>query len=163
MELEEGNKMLRTISIVFAFLMISACVAPEPETTGNEALGETVLEAASESEKTSPEGDYKYTPVRFELSSRDDEPSAEEIKQCEDVGGAVQRAGLAGYYHCVQEYPDAGKVCSDSSECEGTCRTQSSEAVGKPGTGTCQEVDVAFGCFAMVSNGVVDGGMLCVD
>ena len=155
--------MLRSLSLILALLLISACVAPEAEAPVDEPLGGPVLEAAPETEKASPDSDFTYTPVRFELSSRDDEPSAEERKQCDDVGGKVQRAGLAGYYHCVQEYPDAGKVCRDSSECVGMCRTQSSEAIGKPGTGTCQKVDVAFGCFAMVNNGVVDGGMLCVD
>ena len=105
----------------------------------------------------------EYTRIRFGLQSREDEPSEADRKRCEEAGGRVQRAGLRGVYQCVQTYPDAGKVCRDSKDCLGDCRTMDSAAIGRPGTGTCQEVDVPFGCYALVRDGVVDGGMLCVD
>ena len=97
------------------------------------------------------------------MENRDDVPGQEDRARCEEGGGKVQRVGLRGFYACVQKYPDAGKVCRDSKECLGDCRTTDSNAVGRPGTGTCQEVDVPLGCFARVNDGMVDGGMLCVD
>ena len=162
--------MLRAMVIAASFGLIAACAATEQDTLPGDLPEQQDLEAPAEQLSTEtadptekPEKLAEYTKISFGLSGRDEEPSAADKKRCTDVGGRVQRAGLRGVYQCVQTYPDAGKVCRDSDECLGDCRTSDSDAVGKPGTGMCQEVDVPFGCFALVRDGVVDGGMLCVD
>ena len=159
--------MLRALIIVASFGFIASCAAVDQEVPPEEPKEETVLETLPETSET---GDaettretLEYTRIRFGLQSRDDEPSVADRKRCEEAGGRVQRAGLRGVYQCVQTYPDAGKICRDSKDCLGNCRTMDSAAIGRPGTGTCQEVDVPFGCYALVRDGVVDGGMLCVD
>lgn len=155
--------MIRAILFSLAMVGLSACAGTDRDTPTDVIGDETTKEAGSDDEKTTTNSEYQYKPVRFNLSSPDAEPSEVEKQACAKVGGKVQRAGLRGSYHCVQTYPDAGKICSDSSECVGQCRTVSSRAMGKPGTGTCQNIDVPFGCFALVNNGMVDGAMLCVD
>ena len=159
--------MLKFMIVALSAGLLAACAGPHQIADNGQPTDDPVSEAASDPESEDsaeqPTTPLEYKPVKFNLKSRDAEPSTEDRKRCEDVGGRVQRAGLAGAYHCVQTYPDAGKVCRDSAECLGDCRTVDSDAVGRPGTGTCQEVDVPFGCYALVRDGKVDGGMLCVD
>lgn len=149
------------------FSALSACVATDQDVSQGELQEDQTQTSGTQSSSPEvsepPESGSEYVRIKFGLKSRDDLPSAEDRKRCEDAGGRVQRAGLLGLYHCVQDFPDGGKVCRDRSECIGECRTDDSRAVGLPGTGTCQEVDVPFGCYAMVRDGMVDGGMLCVD
>ena len=159
--------MLKFVIVGLSAWLLVACGATGPDSlpTPPNETGESSQQAEDQDlvdndrTFTVPE----YTRIRFGLKSRDEEPAAADKKRCTDAGGRVQRVGLRGVYECVQTYPDAGKVCRDSSECLGDCRTTDAEAIGNPGTGTCQQVDVPFGCYAQVRNGVVDGGMLCVD
>jgi len=84
---------------------------------------------------------------------------------CKAAGGDISREGMLGWEYCVQTYPDAGKVCSGDADCEGTCRADPNNltiAPGEPATGTCQRVDVPFGCYATIENGKM-GHTLCVD
>lgn len=159
--------MLRAIVFAAMINIVIACAATDPEASPPETVDHTTLESQPDSEKPSETGKtdeaVEYTPIRFDLPTRDAEPTDAERNRCTEAGGSVQRAGLAGAYHCVQTYPDAGKVCRDSKDCIGNCRAVNSVKIGKPGTGTCQTVDIPFGCYALVRNGVVDGGMLCVD
>ena len=90
-----------------------------------------------------------------------------ERKACIAAGGAVSPQGLAGYEMCVLPYKDAGKTCSDSSECLGQCRAQSlstpqqSEAT-QAVKGQCQANNIPFGCYSEIIDGTVQPG-LCVD
>ena len=62
---------------------------------------------------------------------------------------------------CTIPTGDAGKSCTDSSECERRCLT----GVGEPGkqvTGQCQSSNQPFGCWAEVLKGVAQPG-LCID
>lgn len=89
----------------------------------------------------------------------------DERARCEAAGGTVERAGRAGWERCVQSYPDAGKACSDSTECLGECRVPDDKREIKAGTpveGVCQAKDVPFGCHAKVEKGVA-GPFICVD
>lgn len=89
--------------------------------------------------------------------------NSKEIKHCKKNGGEVQRAGRMGLPHCVITYADAGKACQDSSECTGRCLlVNSNEPVGARVTGTCQQNNLRFGCYAVVENGVA-GPAVCVD
>ena len=115
--------------------------------------------AAPATETAVPASRYQYVDVAGEIAT----PA--ERAACKAAGGEISRAGMLGWEHCVQTYPDAGKVCSGDADCEGTCRadtTNQGVAPGKPATGTCQTVDVPFGCYAMIEDGKM-GYTLCVD
>ena len=93
--------------------------------------------------------------------------SAAERQSCTATGGTVSRQGLAGFEMCVLPYADAGKVCSDSSECLGQCRAQilntpqQSEAT-QAVKGQCQANNIPFGCHSEIISGTAQPG-LCVD
>lgn len=115
--------------------------------------------AAPEAETVAPEPAYQRVEVAGQVAT----PA--ERAACKAAGGEVSRAGMLGWEHCVQTYPDAGKVCSGDADCEGTCRADPGNqhvAPGKPATGTCQKVDVPFGCYALIEDGKM-GHTLCVD
>ncbi len=90
--------------------------------------------------------------------------TAEERALCDAAGGEVHRDGLAGFERCTQTYGDAGKSCTDSSDCEGRCEVSGEFSdMGKRGvTGRCQATDSPFGCFQIVENGQATAA-LCVD
>jgi len=91
------------------------------------------------------------------------EATAEERAACAAVGGEINRAGMLGREHCVQNYPDAGNACRGEADCLGTCRSPDGALVaGQKTIGKCQGVDVPFGCYAQVEGGVVQP-TLCVD
>lgn len=84
-------------------------------------------------------------------------------RDCRADGGIVERAGLAGFERCTRPYSDAGEVCTDSSQCEGQCRSDDLDARPHSAvTGVCQANDNPFGCYAEVSNGRIRHA-LCVD
>lgn len=83
--------------------------------------------------------------------------------QCEARGGTVQGVGMFATPACVIPYPDAGKSCSDKSDCRGMCKANPEADVGTPATGTCQlDSHDIFGCYNEVKDGVVVAGM-CFD
>lgn len=97
------------------------------------------------------------------VSFKGERATKAERQLCQAAGGEVRRAGLLGYENCILPYADAGKTCSDSSDCIGDCRlTSSGAAPEETVTGTCQINDSLFGCFQTVENGRA-GHMLCVD
>lgn len=94
-----------------------------------------------------------------------DAPSLSVAKReaCLADGGSVERRGILQAEMCVRSYADAGKVCTDGSQCEGICMVEGQ--AGTPGTsaqGMCQKDDKLFGCFGVVTDGRIETG-LCVD
>ena len=83
---------------------------------------------------------------------------------CKTKGGKWQKVGLGQFYACVIAMPDAGKSCTDSSQCEGRCLTGAGmpDEGNKQVTGACQATNQPFGCFSEVENGVAGPG-LCID
>jgi hypothetical protein len=68
---------------------------------------------------------------------------------------------------CVITYADAGRRCTDSDQCEGTCRLNGEPSPtvrpGSAAVGQCQASNASnFGCFTTVEDGKVDA-TLCVD
>ena len=115
--------------------------------------------AAPEPEASVPGPAYQ----RVEIA--DEAATPAERAACEAVGGEISRQGLLAREHCVQAYPDAGKACRGDADCEGTCRADRGNQAagpGEPATGTCQAVDVPFGCYAMIEDGRM-GYTLCID
>ena len=80
--------------------------------------------------------------------------------ECKVAGGNWGPVGLMGTPACTLKSPDAGKQCSDSSECAGDC--WSDGAPGSKGTGFCQPTNMPFGCHSEVKDGVVQPA-LCAD
>lgn len=100
---------------------------------------------------------YKPIEVASEIAT------PEERAACNAAGGTLGRQGLLGWEHCVQVYPDAGKVCTGEADCLGSCRYEGDAAQpGTPTTGTCQVKDVPFGCYSVVENGLLQHA-ICVD
>lgn len=87
---------------------------------------------------------------------------------CTEQGGDWRQVCPARVYQCVKPYPDAGKACNDSSECEGECLFElvtlcdeggecKEPEVPEPGsrvTGTCQRDDDPCGSFVLVQDGL---------
>ena len=84
-------------------------------------------------------------------------------EQCRAEGGAVRGVGMFGNPACVKPFADAGKVCSDKSECQGLCKAPENSVVGSRSTGICQkDTHDIYGCYNEVKQGAVVAGM-CFD
>ena len=81
--------------------------------------------------------------------------SAADAAACESSGGGVDVRGRLQAEMCVHPFADAGKQCSDSSQCEGKCIASASAAEGESDTaaGSCQADDRLFGCYAELEDG----------
>ena len=103
-------------------------------------------------------------PASYErISFADETATAVERSLCAAAGGDVRQDGRAGWEQCIQTPPDAGKTCSDSSECLDRCMLAGDFAdYGTKTTGQCSQTDSPFGCYQTVENGVAEPA-LCVD
>ena len=95
-----------------------------------------------------------------------DEEIAKKREDCVKNGGIFQVAGRAGGWICITEFADAGKECSDGSECLGKAcyiyDRESTPKIGEPAHGLCRRDSNPFGCHARVINGQF-AGYRCVD
>ncbi|USQ94822.1 hypothetical protein [Caulobacter sp. RL271] len=90
-------------------------------------------------------------------------PSAQTLAaQCSAKGGSIQPVGKAQIPTCVIPYADAGKACTDKSQCEGACVLEGNLEPQENVTGACQKTNRQFGCYAKVVNGKTTGA-ICVD
>ncbi|MEJ2795712.1 hypothetical protein WAE56_20100 [Iodobacter sp. LRB] len=85
-------------------------------------------------------------------------------QSCALEGGEIKQGGIMGHSYCVKPYPDAGKTCRDSTDCQGKCLAELGTPQAEDGkqTGHCQANTLPFGCYAEVKNGNIGPG-LCVD
>jgi len=91
-------------------------------------------------------------------------------ESCIAQGGIWGPIGLSPEPSCMLPTTDAGKVCSDSSECQAACVAELSQMesdlirnhIPVMTTGKCTAWIGSVGCKAYVENGVVNG-VLCVD
>lgn len=83
---------------------------------------------------------------------------------CTARGGEMRQVGRAQTWQCVIKYAEAGKRCTDGSQCEGDCEIpgNSGIAAGAAATGVCQADSNRFGCRTTVENGKA-GNTLCID
>ncbi|HRO02565.1 MAG TPA: hypothetical protein PLS69_03025 [Terricaulis sp.] len=86
------------------------------------------------------------------------------LEACAARGGALERVGRAQTLQCVIPYADAGKSCTDGSQCEaGRCIGGLEDANPRENvTGQCQPTNMAFGCYTTITNGRT-GAAICVD
>ena len=110
-------------------------------------------------ESTTENAEYSgcYTPSN--------KPPTAMVQQCQKQGGELKSGGLLGCYECVVEYSDAGKICQDSSDCQGSCiNTKYYVEEGQSNqTGECSpDSGTTFGCFQVIEKGIAQD-LLCVD
>ena len=94
--------------------------------------------------------------------------SVPSLEQCATSGGSIVNAGLVGAPACRITTADAGKLCNDSSECEGRCLVDDWEGdkpprIGADSKGKCEASNLTFGCFAEIRGGKIGTAFLCVD
>jgi hypothetical protein len=90
-------------------------------------------------------------------------PSAQSMASaCAAKGGSIQPVGRAQIPTCVTPYADAGKACTDKSQCQGACIAEGNLEAQGATSGQCQKTDRQFGCYAKVVNGKSTGA-ICVD
>ena len=79
----------------------------------------------------------------------------QERLDCYSSGGEWSRAGFTGTEGCLITYPDGGKACTKSDQCQGGCIvTQNLSGMGPIVGGTvvgeCKQTNVGFGCYAPI-------------
>jgi hypothetical protein len=80
---------------------------------------------------------------------------------CPWRGGHIERRGMFGDRVCVTPYPDAGRACTDSSQCAGRCLlsygspevTIQSHPIGREAAGQCEADSPTFGCYGEIVQG----------
>ncbi|MGE5502407.1 MAG: hypothetical protein ACM3W4_10830, partial [Ignavibacteriales bacterium] len=83
---------------------------------------------------------------------------------CRARGGSIQAVGMMGLPTCVTPYPDAGRACTDKSDCQGACLLEGGDTVPPAGPvrGHCQRNDALFGCYSRIEQGKIVEA-ICVD
>lgn len=81
---------------------------------------------------------------------------------CSTAGGDWRPVCMMGKPACVVTFKDAGKSCSDSSECSGRCVTKGGAQPGAEMRGVCTTNSDPCGCFQLVTKGKADYA-LCAD
>lgn len=94
--------------------------------------------------------------------------SRSEALQCRANGGFQSRAPF-GTPICEVPYADAGKTCTEKTDCLGRCLLQltgtaaTNPKPGTPVTGRCEASNATFGCFTTVEDGKTTDAGVCVD
>ena len=97
------------------------------------------------------------------IELRRDALSKIDVLACLDKGGVIQSVCMFGMPSCVEKYMDAGKTCSDNSECAGECRIEDEFVeVGTKTTGFCSADSNPCGCFQLIIDGKAEHA-LCAD
>ena len=97
------------------------------------------------------------------VAEKIDWQAAQNAEQCGAIGGNWRPICMMGKPACVVPYKDAGKSCSDSSECSGQCVTTSTGTPPESATrGVCTANSDPCGCFQLVEKGKA-GYPLCAD
>ena len=100
-------------------------------------------------------------------SGEPEKPVTKDATACAASGGDWVRACIGGTYSCVVPYPDAGKSCTDSSQCAGECIIElvircekngdcTDPVVPEPGTavtGVCKRLPRTCGSVVLVEDG----------
>ncbi|CAA6803502.1 MAG: Unknown protein [uncultured Thiotrichaceae bacterium] len=75
---------------------------------------------------------------------------------CKKQGGEWVRGGILGLYGCLRPAKDAGKICTNSDQCQYGCnaRPGSSPRPGEKTTGQCQKDNNHAGCRIDIKNGI---------
>lgn len=109
-------------------------------------------------------GHPKPEPVALPMGAQSDDP-----KQCQARKGRLVQTIMPGIKVCAIPYADAGKACTDGSQCEGSCLVTQADPewanarrLGQAVAGHCQTEMPFLGCFAPVEQGKSTQA-ICVD
>ena len=84
-------------------------------------------------------------------------------KECRAYAGEWRKVGKLQQPACVLTAHDAGKMCSDSEQCQVACLAKETGAkIGTSVAGQCASTTVLFGCRTYVSSGKAEP-TLCID
>ncbi len=119
------------------------------------ALSALLLAACSNTPTTQPAQAAGVTPAPTPSASTD-------AVACAAKGGQLHPVGRMQIPHCIVPYADAGKTCSDNSDCSGDCLATSIVPTGTATSGTCQRDSDRFGCRQEVVGGMGQAA-LCID
>lgn len=139
--------MIRKLMMVVVALTMTACAAPQPEAPAGPFIG---IEGRP---LKNADGNIDNS-VQEALTAN---PAA-----CAKAGGEIRPVCMRGVPMCVVNFTDAGKTCSDSSECSGRCEIDGQAAPMQPARGKCRSTNDPCGCFQLVEKGVA-GYPLCAD
>ena len=79
---------------------------------------------------------------------------------CAQQGGTIKRVCRSGIQMCVVQFQDAGKSCTDSSECQGACMSVRNDArLGDSVKGACASSSEPCGLFLPLKGGKVAARM----
>ncbi len=108
-------------------------------------------------------------PVSVDLSKYQDQRdlcqkiTEKKVLDCQKQGGSLKKQGMAQCYMCTINYADAGKVCSDASDCQGACLNYNKVvSAGMATKGQCAKTNSPFGCYQRIEKGVAKHA-ICVD
>jgi hypothetical protein len=80
-------------------------------------------------------------------------PVSNNQKDCEAAGGKWERIGDSGQLRCNSATSDAGKACSDRSDCESFCWAGEGPEAYQKTSGTCYPWKYFKSCISSVNNG----------
>lgn len=156
--------MKNLLAVILSLSCLTACNTSNPATQ----LVPTETKSQPQAQTVS------QTPVRLQTvkvlnstvaKEQKGKMTADQVSQCQQLGGTVAKRGMAQFEYCQITFADAGQTCHDGSECqsESCIATRRSVAVGQANqTGVCTQTNDDFGCRQMISKGVAQS-MLCKD
>ncbi|WP_407470585.1 hypothetical protein ABFU67_21260 [Xanthomonas campestris pv. raphani] len=121
-------------------------------------LSALLLAACSNTPTTQPSQAAGVTPAPSTSTST----SPTDAAACTAKGGQMRPVGRMQTPRCVVPYADAGKTCTDNSDCSGDCLATSIVPAGTATSGTCQRDSDRFGCRQEVVGGMGQAA-LCID
>jgi hypothetical protein len=142
--------MIRNLLLALAAIAIASCTAPPPGDASATFIG------VDGKPLVSAEGVIDSS-VQEALTA---DPAA-----CAKAGGVLQPVCRMGRPMCVVTFADAGKSCTDGSQCAaGRCyaKTPKGSAAGESTSGQCAASNNPCGCNQRVEDGVALP-TLCVD
>lgn len=100
------------------------------------------------------------TPVSDSESIQAAEASGIDVKACRAAGGSIRPVCKRQVPACVTPYQDAGRRCTDSSQCDGRCilEIDHEPAPDEQVWGRCEQDDDPCGCKIEVVGGKMGAG-----
>lgn len=80
---------------------------------------------------------------------------ASEEYRCKVSGGHWGQLSLDPQKYCNPATLDAGKECTDESQCDGYCEAKRNAVIGSKDIGMCSEYELESGCTTAIVNGTV--------
>lgn len=115
------------------------------------ALGGLILTGCTPTQAPAPDAGGQFFPRELSATDR---------AACTSAGGRVERRGRLQAEACVRPFADAGKACTDTSQCQGKCVSTGNATDAT--AGQCQADDRLFGCYSEIKSGKAVN-TICVD